>query len=312
MKKIAVLIPCLNEEKTIGKVVKDFKKTLPNAMIYVFDNNSTDSTAKIAKEAGAIVYFENRRGKGNVVRSMFEKIQADCYILVDGDDQVKADKAKEFVKYILDDEIDMVIGDRLAGGYFDENKRQFHNMGNRLVRYIINKTFSSDVKDILSGYRAFSRRFVKTFPILSKSFEIETEMTIHAIFADFKIKNIAVDYKDRPYGSFSKLNTFKDGIKILKTIFNFFKNYKPLKFFSYISLMLLLICVVLFIPHVWLPYVKTGLVERFPTLICCGFIFVTAIISFFSGLILDTIVQNNKKLLRLFILQESNKKEHIF
>ena len=308
MKEIAVLIPCLNEEKTIEKVVLDCKKNLPNTKIYVFDNNSTDQTAKIAREAGAIVRFEKRRGKGYVIRKMFETIDADCYILIDGDDSADIKDVKKMIDLVFEGEVDMVIGDRLSGGYFKENKRKFHNFGNTLIRYIINKIFNSNVKDILSGYRAFSKRFVKTFPAISQNFEIETEMTIHAIFTDMKIENITTKYKDRPQGSVSKLNTFKDGFKIMKTIFNLFKNYKPLKFFSTLSFFLIILTIVIFIPAIWIPYIKTHMVKKIPTLICCGFMFTTAIISFFSGLILDTIVQNQKNNLRLKIIDKTAEK----
>ena len=309
MKEIAILIPCLNEEKTIEKVILDCKKNLPNTKIYVFDNNSTDDTAEIAKKAGAIVCFEKRKGKGYVMRKMFEIINADCYLLLDGDDSADLKDAKKMVNFVIENDVDMVIGDRLSGGYFNENKRKFHNFGNSLIRYIINKIFKSNIQDILSGYRAFSRRFVKTFPAISQNFEIETEMTIHAIFADMKIENITTKYKDRPKGSVSKLNTFKDGFKILKTILILFKNYKPLKFFSCISAFLVVATAIIFIPTIWIPYVKTKLVKKIPTLICCGFMFTTAIISFFSGLILDTIVQNQKKNLRLKIINETTKNE---
>ncbi len=309
MKKIAILIPCLNEEKTIRKVILDCKKNLPYAEIYVFDNNSDDDTAKIALQSGATVRFEKRRGKGYVMRTMFETIEADCYVLIDGDDTVDLTDAKKMVDLILNYDVDMVICDRLSGGYFETNKRKFHNCGNTLIRYIINKIFKSNIRDILSGYRAFSRRFVKTFPAVSQNFEIETEMTIHAIFTDMKIENIPAKYKERPQGSFSKLNTFKDGFKIMKTIFNLFKNYRPLKFFSCLSIFLIIVTICLFIPCVWIPFIKTSLVRRIPTLICCGFMFTTALISFFSGLILDVIMQNHKKNLRLKIIAETNPKK---
>ena len=302
MKEIAVLIPCYNEEKTIEKVVKDYKKNLPQAKIYVFDNNSTDETATIAKKAGATVFFEKRKGKGNVVRTMFEIIEADCYVLADGDDACDSSDIKKIVDLVLLKNVDMVVGDRLSGGYFTENKRPFHNFGNKLVKHFINKIFKSNVNDILCGYRAFSKRFVKTFPAISKNFEIETEMTIHAIFTDMYIVNFPVKFKNRPQGSVSKLNTFKDGIKVIKTIFNLFKNYRPLKFFSFISFFLIILTICLFIPFVGIPYLKTGLVKRFPTLIVCGFIAISAFMSFFSGLILDSIMQKEKREFRLKIL----------
>ncbi len=302
MKNIAVLIPCYNEEKTIKKVIEDFKKKLPTAKIYVYDNNSTDNTLKIAKKTGAIVRVEKRQGKGNVIRTMFENIEADCYILADGDNECDASCAKKISDLVLIENVDMVICDRLSGSYFQENKRPFHHFGNKLVRYIINKIFKSNVKDILSGYRAFSKKFVKTFPVMSKNFEIETEMTIHAIFNDMRIKNVTTKYKNRPKESVSKLNTFTDGFKVIKTIFNLFKNYKPLKFFSFISFFLIILACSLFFPLVWFPYLKTGYVARFPTLIACGFIFTAALLSFFSGLILDSIMQKEKKEFRLWLL----------
>ena len=306
MDNIAVLIPCYNEETTVANVVRDFKKQLPDAKIYVFDNDSTDNTADIAKKAGAIVRFEKNKGKGNVIKTMFETVDARCYILVDGDDTYKADSAQIVADMVLREKIDMVICDRLSSSYFKENKRPFHNVGNKLVRCSINKIFKSNIRDILTGYRAFSRRFVKTFPITSKNFEIETEMTIHAIFTGMKIENLPVNYKDRPKNSVSKLNTFKDGFKVLKTIFNLFKNYKPLKFFSFLSLILIIIGTVVFIPTVWMPYIKTGIVTKIPTLITCGFITIAAILSFFSGLILDSIMQKEK---REFILKIMNYKD---
>ena len=261
-KKIAVLIPCYNESKTIEKVVKDYKKELPNADIYVYDNNSSDGTDEIAKNAGAIVKYEYKQGKGNVIRSMFKDIDADCYLMIDGDDTYSADNAKEMCKYILDGKADMVIGDRLSSTYFTENKRPFHNFGNKLVRWLINTLFKSNVKDIMTGYRAFNYEFVKTFPVLSKGFEIETEMTIHALDKNFLLKEIPIGYKDRPAGSISKLNTYSDGFKVLKTIARLFKEYKPMIFFGLISLVFFVISVCFGIP-VFSDYFKTGLVKRF-------------------------------------------------
>lgn len=295
MSRIAVLIPCYNESKTVKKVVEDWKKELPEAEIYVYDNNSTDGTAQLAKEAGAIVRYEYQQGKGNVVRRMFQEIEADCYILIDGDDTYPADCAKEMVSKVLDRQADMVVGDRLSSTYFEENKRPFHNFGNSIVRFAINCIFKSDVKDIMTGYRAFSYRFVKTFPVLSKGFEIETEMTIHAISMNMAIENIVVDYRDRPEGSESKLNTVGDGIKVLFTIFNLFRNYRPLSFFSIFAAILLMIDAAVFIPAVMIPYYQTGLVERFPTLIVCGFIALAAVLAVFNGMILDSIRMKERR-----------------
>ena len=295
MSKIAVLIPCYNESKTVGKVVSDWKEQLPEAEIYVYDNNSTDGTDVIAKEAGAIVRYEYQQGKGNVVRRMFQEIEADCYVLIDGDDTYPAECAKEMVGRVLDRQADMVVGDRLSSTYFEENKRPFHNFGNSIVRFAINCIFKSDVKDIMTGYRAFSHRFVKTFPVLSKGFEIETEMTIHAISMNMAIENVIVDYRDRPEGSESKLNTVNDGLKVLFTIFNLFRNYKPLSFFSIVAAILVIVDLLVFIPAVLIPYYHTGLVERFPTLIVCGFIGLAAVLSVFNGMILDAIRMKERR-----------------
>ena len=294
MDKIAVLIPCYNEAKTIKKVVTDFKTELPEAAIYVYDNNSNDGTAEIAKEAGAIVRYEYQQGKGNVIRRMFSEINAECYVMVDGDDTYPADQVKEMVEKVLNKHADMVVGDRLSSTYFEENKRPFHNLGNSVVRSSINILFKNDIKDIMTGYRAFSYRFVKTFPVLSKGFEIETEMSIHAIDKNMFVENVIIDYRDRPEGSESKLNTYSDGFKVLKTIMRLFRTYRPFAFFCVISLLLLLIAMAFFIP-VLMTYVNTGLVPNFPTLIVCGFVVLAAIQSFFSGLILETIYQKNRQ-----------------
>ena len=294
MDKIAVLIPCYNEAKTIKKVVTDFKTELPEAAIYVYDNNSNDGTAEIAKEAGAIVRYEYQQGKGNVIRRMFSEINAECYVMVDGDDTYPADQVKEMVEKVLNKHADMVVGDRLSSTYFEENKRPFHNLGNSVVRSSINILFKNDFKDIMTGYRAFSYRFVKTFPVLSKGFEIETEMSIHAIDKNMFVENVIIDYRDRPEGSESKLNTYSDGFKVLKTIMRLFRTYRPFAFFGVISLLLLLIAMAFFIP-VLMTYVNTGLVPNFPTLIVCGFVVLAAIQSFFSGLILETIYQKNRQ-----------------
>lgn len=247
-KKIAVLIPCYNESKTIGKVVKDYRNVLPEAEIYVYDNNSTDGTDRVAKEQGAIVCYEKRQGKGNVIRSMFADIDADAYLIVDGDDTYPAECASEMVNLVLKEHIDMVIGDRLSSTYFTENKRPFHNFGNKLVRYLVNKIFHANVRDIMTGYRAFSRKFVKHYPVLSKGFEVETEMTIHALDKNFLLKEIPILYRDRPKGSFSKLNTYGDGIKVLKTILLLFRDYRPFFFFSIISSAFFLLGIILFFP----------------------------------------------------------------
>lgn len=298
-KTIAVLIPCYNESKTIQKVVSDYKKALPEATIYVYDNNSTDHTDAIAKEAGAVVRYEPRQGKGNVIRSMFRNIDADCYLMIDGDDTYPAENAREMCNMIFGG-TEMVIGDRLSSTYFEENKRPFHNMGNTLVRWLINKIFHADVKDIMTGYRAFSRSFVKSFPVLSHGFEIETEMTIHALDKNFLIKEIPVQYRDRPEGSFSKLNTYKDGIKVLLTITKLFRDYKPLFFFSIFAGLFFLLSLILFIP-VFLEYLSTSLVPRFPTLIAAGFSLIVSILFFFTGLTLEVITKKHKQLFELLL-----------
>ena len=300
-KKIAVLIPCYNESKTIKKVVEDYKKALPEADIYVYDNNSSDHTDEIAKKAGAIVKYEYRQGKGNVIRSMFKDIDADCYLMIDGDDTYPAENAKEMCDLILDKKADMVIGDRLSSTYFTENKRPFHNFGNRLVRGLINFLFESDVRDIMTGYRAFSYEFVKTFPVLSKGFEIETEMTIHALDKNFLLKEVKVGYRDRPAGSVSKLNTYRDGFRVLKTIGRLFKEYKPTIFFSLLSLLFLIISFAFGIP-VFAEYFKTGLVPRYPTLIFSGFMLMIAIILFACGLILEVVVKKHRQLFELMLI----------
>lgn len=308
MKQIAVLIPCYNEEQTIGKVVADFKKALPEASIYVYDNNSTDNTIACAESAGAIVRKEYRQGKGNVIRSMFRNIQADCYLITDGDDTYPADYAREMADLILNNEADMVIGDRLSSTYYTENKRPFHNFGNKLVKGLINRLFKSDVKDIMTGYRAFSYQFVKTFPVLSKGFEIETEMTIHALDKNLLIRKVEINYKDRPEGSVSKLNTYKDGYKVLRTIFTLYKEYKPMAFFGWLALLLFILAIILFIP-ILIDFFETGLVPRFPTLIVSGIIFLCALQSFFSGLILDVVVKKHRQLFELELNKTAIHKE---
>lgn len=294
MDKIAVLIPCYNEALTIEKVVNDWKAALPEAVIYVYNNNSKDDTAAIAARAGAIVRNEYKQGKGNVIRRMFREIDAECYIMVDGDDTYPADCAREMVDKVLNRNVDMVIGDRLSSTYFSENKRPFHNLGNTVVRGSINLLFKSDIKDIMTGCRAFSYQFVKSFPVLSKGFEIETEMSIYAIDRNMFLENVVIPYRDRPEGSESKLNTYSDGFKVLMTIAKLFRVYKPLAFFGSIALLLMLISVGFFIP-VLLEYIQTGLVPRFPTLIACGFMGIAAIQSFFTGLLLESIRHKNKQ-----------------
>ena len=300
--KIAVLIPCYNESKTIEKVVKDYKNALPEADIYVYDNNSTDGTDEIARKAGAIVRYERKQGKGNVIRTMFREIDADCYLVTDGDDTYPAKNAKEMCNYVLNDNVDMVIGDRLSSTYFKENKRAFHNSGNRLVRWMINKIFKNKIRDIMTGYRAFSYQFVKTYPVLSKGFEIETEMTIHAIDKNFNIKEIPVNYRDRPEGSVSKLNTYKDGVRVLKTIATLFKEYKPGMFFNVISLLFFLVAIILIIP-VFIEYMQTGLVPRFPTLIVASILGVIALLLTITGIILQVIAKKHKQLFEILLNQ---------
>ena len=296
--KIAVLIPCYNESQTIEKVIKDYKEALPEADIYVYDNNSKDGTDEIAKKAGAIVKYEYRQGKGNVIRRMFRQIEADCYLMIDGDDTYPAENAREMCDLILEGKADMVIGDRLSSTYFTENKRPFHNFGNKIVRLLINKLFNNKIKDIMTGYRAFSYEFVKTFPVLSKGFEIETEMTIHAVDKNFMLKEIPVAYRDRPEGSVSKLNTYKDGIKVLKMIATLFKEYKPFFFFNIVSFLLAIISLIFVVP-VFKDYFETGIVLRFPTLIVGGFIMIASILSFICGVILDVIVKKHRQLYEL-------------
>ncbi len=300
-KKIAVLIPCYNEAITIKKVVEDYKEVLPEADIYVYDNNSTDGTDKIAKEAGAIVRYEYKQGKGNVIRRMFKDINADCYLMIDGDDTYPKENAREMCDLILEGKADMVIGDRLSSTYFTENKRPFHNFGNKIVRFLINKLFKNNVKDIMTGYRAFSYEFVKGFPVLSKGFEIETEMTIHAVDKNFKLVEIPVTYRDRPKGSASKLNTYSDGFKVLKTIAVLFKEYKPAFFFNILSILLILISLIFMVP-VFLEYYKTGLVPRFPSLIVGCFILLVSILLWITGIILQVITKKHKQLYELYLI----------
>lgn len=299
-KKIAVLIPCYNESKTIAKVVSDYKNALPEADVYVYDNNSSDGTDEIARKAGAIVRYERRQGKGNVIRSMFRDIDADCYLMIDGDDTYPADNARQMCDYVLQGGVDMVIGDRLSSTYFEENKRLFHNFGNSLVRTLINRLFHSNVKDIMTGYRAFSRSFVKHFPVLSRGFEIETEMTIHALDKNFLLKELPIKYRDRPEGSLSKLNTYSDGFKVLMTIARLFRDYKPFVFFTSVFVICLLLALGMDIPVI-AEYLDTGLVPRFPTLIVSGVIAMVGVMFFFCGIILEVITKKHKQLFELLM-----------
>ena len=294
MDKIAVLIPCYNEEKTIGKVVRDVKEALPEATVYVYDNNSVDKTVELALEAGAILRHEYKQGKGNVIRRMFREINAQCYLMIDGDDTYPLDCAAQMVDRVLTYHADMVVGDRLSSTYFTENKRPFHNFGNSLMRIGINGLFRADIKDIMTGYRAFSYEFVKTFPVFSKGFEIETEMTIHAVNYGLQVDNVVVEYRDRPEGSESKLNTYRDGMKVIFKMLQLYKNYRPMGFFGLLSLVLVAVAAILFIP-IFVDYLATGLVPRFPTLIVSGFMVLAGIQAFFAGMILSILAAKDKK-----------------
>ena len=312
MDKIAVLIPCYNESMTIGKVVSDFRRVLPEAVVYVYDNNSTDGTAKIAEEAGAVVRYEFRQGKGNVIRRMFREIDAECYIMVDGDDTYPAESAPEMVRLVREHNSDMVVGDRLSSTYFTENKRQFHNFGNKLVRSLVGNLFKTPVQDIMTGYRAFSYTFVKTFSVLSRGFEIETEMTIHACDKNMQIDNCIIEYRDRPVGSTSKLNTVSDGIKVLRTIVSLCRNYRPMLFFGLIALVFFLLSAGFFIP-VLAEYVQEGLVLRFPTLFVCCTGLLVALLFFFVGLMLSASRQKDKRDFEIFyvlIQSDYERKKH--
>lgn len=306
MGKIAVLIPCYNEAKTIRKVVLDWKQSIPEATIYVYDNNSTDNSAKIARDAGATVCLARQQGKGNVIRKMFREIDAECYIMVDGDDTYPASIGRKLAMEVLENGADMVVGDRLSSTYFKENKRPFHNMGNTVVRWAINTLFKSDIKDIMTGYRAFSYEFVKSFPVLSRGFEVETEMSIWAVDKNMLIKNISVQYKDRPEGSASKLNTYSDGFKVIMMILKLFRNYRPMGFFGIVFFILMILALAFFIPII-ITYVDTGLVPNFPTLIVCGFVVLAAIQALFAGLILNTLRQKDLQDFeyKLFVIHSS-------
>ena len=307
MDKIAVLIPCYNEERTVEKVVADFQRALPEAVVYVYNNNSTDRTAELAEKAGAVVRNEYKQGKGNVIRSMFQDIDAACYIMADGDDTYPAEAARELADRVLHHAADMVVGDRLSSTYYMQNKRPFHNFGNALVRWGINLLFDNDIKDIMTGYRAFSYEFVKTFPVLSQGFEIETEMSIHAVDKNMQIENVVIDYRDRPEGSVSKLNTYSDGFKVIRTIFRLYRSYHPLGFFGIIALLLAILSLLFFVPIVG-EYVHTGLVDRFPTLIVCGFTMIAAIQSLFTGLTLDTLRKKDRQDFEMELLRAKGEK----
>ena len=310
MDKIAVLIPCYNESQTIEKVVTDWRRELPEAVIYVYDNNSTDHTDDIARAAGAVVRYEYQQGKGNVIRRMFREIDAQCYIMIDGDDTYPAEMGREMTDLVLERNVDMVVGDRLSSTYFEENKRPFHNFGNSLVRGTINKLFRSNIRDIMTGYRAFSYEFVKSFPVLSKGFEIETEMSIHAVDKNMNVANVIIEYRDRPEGSESKLNTYSDGFKVLKTIGRLYRNYKPMQFFGIVALILMIISAAMFIP-VLAIYIQTGLVPNFPTLIVSCFIALAALESLFSGMILSTLAEKERQEFefRLQLVRKMKKEE---
>lgn len=315
--KIAVLIPCFNESQTIAKVVQDFKQVLPQATVYVFDNNSTDDSGRIALGAGAVVITEKRQGKGNVVRSMFRNIEADVYIMVDGDDTYDAQSAPEMVHQVLEQGVDMVIGDRLSSTYFSENKRRGHNVGNRLVRKLINTMFSvkrcqnvyneNQILDIMTGFRAFSYLFVKSFPVLSGGFEIETAMTVHALDKNFLISSMPIIYRDRPVGSVSKLNTVHDGLSVLWTILRLVQTYRPFFFFTLLALGCGVVSLAFLLP-VFLEYFQTGLVERLPTMIAGCFSLLCAIFCIFTGLVLDVMTRQQRQFFELKL----NELTHIY
>lgn len=292
---IAVLIPCYNEALTIGKVVRDYRAALPEADIYVYDNNSRDGTDQVARDAGAIVRYERRQGKGNVIRTMFRDIDADVYLMIDGDDTYPAENAREMVNLVLENKVDMVVGDRLSSTYFTENKRPFHNTGNRLVRGLVNRIFRGNIKDLMTGYRAFSYEFVKSFPVLSKGFEIETEMSIHALDKNLSVQSIPVGYRDRPADSVSKLNTYTDGLRVLRTVARLYKEYRPLSFYGLFTLLFSLLGLGLFVP-ILVEYFATGLVPRFPTLIVSGVLLTLAMLMLVCGLILDTVAKKHRQL----------------
>jgi glycosyltransferase involved in cell wall biosynthesis len=299
MTKIALLVPCYNEEKTVAQVIQDFKKYIPGAEIYVYDNNSTDQTSKIALENGAIVRREYKQGKANVVRSMFRQIDADYYVMVDGDNTYPASQVEKLLDIMRERNCDMVVGDRLTNGtYTQENKRAFHNFGNNLVKSLINIIFKSHLKDIMTGYRVFSKRFVKTYPVMCQGFELETEMTIYALNNHLNIVEVPVDFIDRPEGSFSKLNTFTDGRKVILTIFNLFRHYKPFQFFGFIALFFMIAAIIVGIPPI-IEFIKFHYVYKVPSAILASGLMMFASLSFAIGLILDTIAINDKKHLQI-------------
>ncbi|HIT67940.1 MAG TPA: glycosyltransferase [Candidatus Merdisoma merdipullorum] len=302
MDKVAVLVPCYNESMTVKKVVEDFRRVMPEAVVYVYDNNSTDGTGELAAEAGAVVRREYQQGKGNVIRRMFREIEAEVYLMVDGDDTYPAEAAPEMVRKVVEEQADMVVGDRLSSTYYTENKRPFHNFGNSFVKNCINRFFDTNIQDIMTGYRAFSYQFVKTFPVLSRGFEIETEMSIHAADKHMQVDYVVIDYRDRVEGSVSKLNTFSDGLKVLSRILSLYKNYKPLAFFSLLSGILAVLAVIFLIP-ILVEYWETGLVPRFPTLIVCGFVLIAALQALFAGLVLQSMEQKNKQDFEIRLIQ---------
>ena len=310
MDRIAVLIPCYNEAQTIARVVQDIHEALPEAVVYVYDNNSTDNTADLAREQGAVVRYEHRQGKGNVIRRMFREIDAECYLMIDGDDTYPLDCARKMTDQVLYEGADMVVGDRLSSTYFEENKRPFHNFGNSLMRTGINWLFHTDIKDIMTGYRAFGYEFAKTFPVFSKGFEIETEMTIHAVNYNMQVENVVVEYRDRPEGSVSKLNTYSDGFRVIRKMLQLYRNYKPLQFFGVIGLLLGAAALLFMVPILG-EYLRTGLVPRFPTLIVCGFMVLAGIQSFFAGMILEVLSAKDKRDFEYRLMKISAQKREI-
>ena len=299
---VAVLVPCYNEAVTIAKVVDDFRRCLPDATVYVYDNNSTDGTADIAREHGAVVRGETRQGKGRVVRSMVRDIDADYYIMVDGDDTYPAEAAVELLRPLIDDEADMVVGDRLSNGsYGDENDRAFHGFGNNLVRWLIKRIYGFKFSDVMTGYRAFNRVFAKTLPVVSQGFEIETELSIHAVDKAWRIAEVPIDYRDRPKGSESKLSTFSDGFKVLKMIMSLFKDYKPMALFGWVTVLLIVLGFIVGVPVV-VEFARTGLVERLPSALLAVGLVISGLLSLVSGLILDTVVKGSRKQYELMVI----------